>query len=65
MITRIARVMDGPNGTFGLEYDNTRGEKNRMLLDALTYDGALLEAKSFLGIDGENLDEENVLWDIE
>ena len=65
MTTKIARVVDRPNGYFGLEYDNTRGEKNSMHLDALDYEAAIREAKSFLGIDDDNRDEEDVLWDLE
>jgi TPR repeat protein len=65
MSHEIARVLDRPNGAFGLEYDNTRGEKNMMHLEALTYEGAVREAKSFLGISADNRDEENITWDIE
>jgi len=65
MTTRIARVVDRPNGSFGLEYDNTRGQKNTMLLESLTYERAIREAKSFLGINADNCDEDNIVWDIE
>jgi hypothetical protein len=36
-----------------------------MRLDALTYEKAILEAKSYLGINLENLDEAGTLWEIE
>jgi hypothetical protein len=65
MTTKFARVLDGPNGSFALEYDNTRGEKNRMHLEAFTYEKAIREAKSFLGVNSENRDEDDVIWDIE
>ncbi|MDA1277557.1 MAG: hypothetical protein O2960_26445 [Verrucomicrobia bacterium] len=57
--------MDGPNGGFGLEYDNTCGRKNTMRLESLTYERAIREAKTFLGINADNCDEDNIVWDIE
>ncbi|PYM15673.1 MAG: hypothetical protein DME18_03700 [Verrucomicrobia bacterium] len=48
---KIARILDQDHDTFGLEYEDTRGAKNTMRLDALTYGKAIREAKSFLGID--------------
>lgn len=65
MTTRIARVLDRPDGGFALEYDNTRGEKYMMQLDARTYEGAIREARVFLGVDSDDCDEENIHWDIE
>jgi hypothetical protein len=50
---------------FGLEYDNTLGKKNTMRLDALTYEKAILEAKSYLGINEENQDADGTFWEIE
>lgn len=65
MTTRIARVLDRPDGAFGLEYDNSRGERNEMHLDARTYEGAIREAKMFLGVNSENYDGDDIFWDIE
>ena len=62
---KTARILDQDRGTFGLEYDNTRGEKNTMRLDALSYERALREAKAFLGIQEDNLDEDGTVWEIE
>ncbi len=62
---KIARILDEPGGEFGLEYDNTLGQKNRMRLDALTYEQALREATSFPEINSEGCDPEGTLWDIE
>ncbi|MBI2946509.1 MAG: hypothetical protein HYY23_02615 [Verrucomicrobia bacterium] len=60
-----ARILDEEDGSFGLEYDNTRGEKNTMRLDAFTYERAILEAKSFLGIKDDNCDEAGDLWELD
>lgn len=65
MRAKIARVLDRPNGGFGLKYDNTRGEKNMMRLEALSYESAIREGKEFLGINSDNCDEDNMVWDIE
>ena len=62
---KIARILDQESGAFGLEYDDTRGSKNMMRLDALTYEKAIREAKSFLGIDEDNHDEAGDLWHVE
>jgi len=62
---KIARILDQEAATFGLEYDDTRGTKNTMRLDALTYERAIREAKSFLGIDSSNHDAEGNLWEVE
>ena len=61
---KIGRILDQENGAFGLEYDTTRGDKNTMRLDALTYERAVREAKSFLGIREDDLDGDGALWDI-
>jgi len=47
---KTALIVDEAYGAFSLEYDDTRGRKQSMRLDALTYEGALREARSFLGI---------------
>ena len=62
---KTARILDQEHGTFGLEYDDTRGTKNMMRLDALTYEKAIREAKSFLGINDDDHDEDGTLWMLE
>lgn len=62
---KIARILDRNGGGFGLEYDNTVGKKNTMRLEAFTYEKAIREAKSFLGINANDLDTDGTLWDIE
>jgi hypothetical protein len=61
---KVAIILDQAQGTFGLEYDDTRGKKHTMRLDAQTYDGALREAKSFLGIQKDDRDEAGDQWTI-
>ena len=60
-----AKILDEENDTFGLEYDDTRGTKNRMRLDALTYEKAIQEAKLYLGINEDNKDADGTLWEVE
>ena len=55
---KTAKILDEENDTFGLEYDDTRGTKNRMRLDALTYEKAIQEAKLYLSINEDNQDPE-------
>ena len=62
---KTARILDEQHGAFALEYDTTRGTKNTMRLDALTYERAIREAKSFLGINADNHDEDGALWEVE
>lgn len=62
---KIARIFDQDAETFAVEYDNSIGKKNRMRLEATTYEGAILEAKSYLGINIENVDGDGTLWQIE
>jgi hypothetical protein len=62
---KIARILDRQDGGFGCEYDNTLGKKNTMRLDASTYENAIREAKSFLGITADNRDADGAQWDIE
>jgi len=62
---KIARIFDQDAETFAVEYDNTLGKKNRMRLEATTYEGAIREAKSFLGIDAQNTDSDGTLWQVE
>lgn len=60
-----ARVEDEDPDGFRLEYDNTLGKKNVMRLEASTYEQAISEARSFLGIDAEDRDMDGTLWDLE
>ncbi len=62
---KTARILDLENDRFGLEYDNNLGKRNTMRLDAASYEKAIREAKSFLGINRENLDADGTLWEIE
>ena len=62
---KIARIFDENTDTFAVEYDNTLGKKNRMRLEATTYEGAIREAKSYLGINAENTDGDGALWQVE
>jgi len=62
---KTARILDQEHDTFGLEYDDTRGTKNRMRLDSHTYEKAIQEAKSYLGINEENQDADGNLWEVE
>jgi hypothetical protein len=64
-MTKTARILDEENEGFLLEYDNNLGQKNTMRLDASTYTRAIREAKSFLGIDDENLDSDRTEWKLE
>jgi len=62
---KIARIFDQDSDTFAVEYDNSIGKKNRMRLEATTYEGAIREAKVFLGINAENKDGDGTLWEVE
>ncbi|HTD85670.1 MAG TPA: hypothetical protein VK850_03760 [Candidatus Binatia bacterium] len=62
---KIARIYDQDANTFALEYDNTVGKKNTMRLEATTYEGAIREAKAFLGIGAENTDADGTEWQVE
>jgi hypothetical protein len=62
---KTARILDEEDDSFGLEYDNNLGQKNTMRLDASTYEKAIREAKSFLGIDLANLDGDGTEWKVE
>jgi hypothetical protein len=58
-----AIIVDDEGDTFSLEYDTTIGTRNVMRLEASTYEGAIREAKAFLGI-AENCDEAGDVWEI-
>jgi hypothetical protein len=62
---KTAIILDQDDGSFVLEYDNTLGKKNTMRLDAVTYEQAVREAKSFLGINQENLDADGTVWTVD
>ncbi len=62
---KIARIFDGDGGTFGLEYDNTLGDKLTMRLEALSYEHAIREAKVFLDVGADDRDADGTQWDIE
>jgi hypothetical protein len=62
---KTARILEDEDDSFGLEYDNNLGQKNTMRLDAGTYEKAVREAKSYLGISPENLDDDGTVWEIE
>ena len=62
---KLATIVDQDDGEFALEYENTLGAKNRMRLDALSYERAIREARSFLEIDENNLDGDGALWQVE
>ena len=59
-----ATIVDQEDDTFGVEYDNTIGTRNTMRLEAATYEEAILEAKSFLGITDDR-DEHGTVWEID
>ena len=61
---KIARIFDQDAETFAVEYDNTLGKKNTMRLEATTYEGAIREAKAFLGISAENTDADGIEWEV-
>gem|GEM_PF-1973437 len=58
----LARILDEEDDTFCLEYSNRSGAKSFMRLEASTYEGAIREAKSYLGIGKDDRDEQGVLW---
>jgi hypothetical protein len=62
---KIARILDEPGGTFRLEYDDTLGHKQNTRLDAMSYEQALREARSYLEIGHDNRDSDGTQWDIE
>jgi len=65
MNMKIARIFDQDADTFAVEYDNNIGKKNRMRLEAATYEGAIREVKSFLGIDARDTDAGGTVWQVE
>jgi len=59
-----AVILYEEDDAFSVEYDNTIGSKNTMRLEAATYEEAILEIKSFLGIT-EDRDEHGTVWEID
>ena len=64
-MTKIAQIIDLPGDRFRLEYDDTLGRKNSMRLDASTYDGAVQEARTYLGINEQDLDADGNKWEMQ
>jgi hypothetical protein len=62
---KIARIQDEPGGMFRLEYEDTRGRTQNTRLEAMTYEQALREARSYLEIGEDGRDSEGAQWDIE
>jgi hypothetical protein len=62
---KTGRILEQDLDTFSLEYDNTLGQRNTMRLDAVTYEKAIREARSYLGIDEQNKDADGAVWEIE
>jgi hypothetical protein len=62
---KIARILDEPGGTFRVEYDNPRGNKQNTRLEAMSYELALREARSYLEIGDDDRDPDGIEWDIE
>jgi hypothetical protein len=59
-----AIILDQEDEAYGVEYDNTIGTRNTMRLEATTYEDAILETKTFLGIT-ENRDADGTVWEID
>lgn len=62
---KCATISEQSRGVFGLEYDNTLGKKHTMRLDATSYEKALREARSYLGINEHDHDEAGDQWVVE
>jgi hypothetical protein len=61
----IASITDEEGGAFRLEYNNARGQKQNTRLDAVTYEQAIAEARSYLEIGENDRDPEGVHWQVE
>ena len=64
-VPKCATVSEQESGVFTLDYDNTVGKTHSMRLDASTYERALREARSYLGIDEDGRDEAGDQWVVE
>jgi hypothetical protein len=60
-----ATILDQGRDQFALEYEDTLGRKNQMRLDAFTYEKAIREARSFLGVNQDDFDEAGDQWIVE
>ena len=60
-----ATILDQGRDQFALEYEDTLGRKNQMRLDAFTYENAIREARSFLGVNKDDFDEAGDQWIVE
>ena len=58
----LARILDQEDDSFCVEYPTHTCETSVMRLEATTYEGAIREAKSYLGIGEDNRDEKGFLW---
>jgi len=59
---KTALILDEAHGAFRLQYEDTQGRKQTMRLDALSYEEALREARSFLGIQENDRDDAGDRW---
>ena len=60
-----ATISEQNAGQFTLEYEDTLGRQNQMRLDAGTYERAIREARSYLGIKPDDQDEAGDQWAVE
>ena len=58
----LAKILDEEDDSFRLEYPTPAGGKSFMRLDASTYEGAIREAKNYLGVGEDDRDEKGNLW---
>lgn len=62
---KSATIQEETPGCFALQYEDTLGRALEMRLDADTYEGALREARAFLGINKDGVDEAGDSWSLE
>jgi hypothetical protein len=62
---KTGRILDQPRDTFCFEYDTLPGKKSMMRLEAVTYERAIKEARSYRGIKEDDRDEAGNVWLIE
>lgn len=62
---KSATIQEETSGCFALQYEDTLGRPLEMRLDADTYEAALREARAFLGINKEGVDEAGDSWSLE
>jgi hypothetical protein len=61
----LAKILDQEDDSFCLEYPTHAGATTVMRLEAATYEGAIREAKAYLGIGDDDRDEKGSLWQID